>query len=205
MKSQLFYEDDYIMKKAFLLASILFISVISTACINNFAVQELNSKAKEFMDKGDYVSAIERLKSSVDLDGSVFETRYNLAVAYTQAEDYENAVSAYKEAMKLNPDFADTYYSLAVCQENLAKDIISGEIIVDENNVLKKTDIEEETDKKVLTDNSLNLLTELLNDAVLNYNLYLEKSNAADKDEINSKVEELNELLKEHKNVSVSR
>ena len=180
------------MKKAFLLASILFISVISTACINNFAVQELNSKAKEFMDKGDYVSAIERLKSSVDLDGSVFETRYNLAVAYTQAEDYENAVSAYKEAMKLNPDFADTYYSLAVCQENLAKDIISGEI-------------EEETDKKVLTDNSLNLLTELLNDAVLNYNLYLEKSNAADKDEINSKVEELNELLKEHKNVSVSR
>ena len=56
------------MKKAFLLASILFISVISTACINNFAVQELNNKAKDFMDKGDYVSAIERLKSSVDLD-----------------------------------------------------------------------------------------------------------------------------------------
>ena len=39
------------MKKAFLLASILFISVISTACINNFAVQELNNKAKEFMVK----------------------------------------------------------------------------------------------------------------------------------------------------------
>ena len=63
------------MKKAFLLAVILFISVVSTACINNFAVQELNNKAKDFMDKGDYASAIERLKSSVDLDGSIFETR----------------------------------------------------------------------------------------------------------------------------------
>ena len=75
------------MKKALLLVSILFISVISTACINNFAVQELNNKAKGFMDKGDYQAAIERLKSSIDLDGSVFETRYNLAVAYTKAED----------------------------------------------------------------------------------------------------------------------
>ena len=112
------------MKKAFLLASVLFISVISTACINNFAVQELNNKAKTFMEKGDYVSAIERLKSSIDLDGSIFETHYNLAVAYTNAEDYLNAVKSYKDAIKLNPDFADAYYSLAVCEENLAKDII---------------------------------------------------------------------------------
>ena len=46
------------MKKAFLLLTVLLISVLSTACINNFAVQELNNKAKEFMDKGDYSSAI---------------------------------------------------------------------------------------------------------------------------------------------------
>ena len=58
------------MKKAFLLATILLISVITTACINNFAVQELNNKAKTFMEQGDYISAIERLKSSVDLDDS---------------------------------------------------------------------------------------------------------------------------------------
>ena len=87
------------MKKAFLLATILFISVISTACINNFAVQELNNKAQDFMEKGDYASAIERLKSSVDLDGSIFETQYNLAVAYTKAEDYANAIKSYNDAI----------------------------------------------------------------------------------------------------------
>ena len=128
------------MKKAFLLASILFISVISTACINNFAVQELNNKAKDFMDKGDYVSAIERLKSSVDLDGSVFETQYNLAVAYTKAEDYSNAIKTYAAAIKLNPDFADAYYSLAVCEENLAKDIISGAVKVNDDGTIEKVE-----------------------------------------------------------------
>lgn len=132
------------MKKALLLVSILFISVISTACINNFAVQELNNKAKGFMDKGDYQAAIERLKSSIDLDGSVFETRYNLAVAYTKAEDYANAVEAYNEAIKLNPDFADSYYSLAVCEENLAKDIISGLVKVNEDGSIVKTEPDDE-------------------------------------------------------------
>ena len=132
------------MKKAFLLASILFISVISTACINNFAVQELNNKAKDFMDKGDYVSAIERLKSSVDLDGSVFETQYNLAVAYTKAEDYSNAIKTYNDAIKLNPNFPDAYYSLAVCEENLAKDIISGNVKVNDDDTIEKREVSEE-------------------------------------------------------------
>ena len=118
----------------------MFISVISTACINNFAVQELNNKAKDFMDKGDYVSAIERLKSSVDLDGSVFETQYNLAVAYTKAEDYSNAIKTYAAAIKLNPDFADAYYSLAVCEENLAKDIISGAVKVNDDGTIEKVE-----------------------------------------------------------------
>lgn len=119
------------MKKALLLIVILTISVISTACINNLAVQELNAKAKTYMDNGDYDGAIARLKSSIDLDGTVFETYYNLAVAYTKAEDYANAIDAYEHAIKLNPDFADAYYSMAVCEENLAKDLISGVVTVD--------------------------------------------------------------------------
>ena len=184
------------MKKAFLLASILFISVISTACINNFAVQELNNKAKDFMDKGDYVSAIERLKSSVDLDGSIFETQYNLAVAYTKAEDYSNAIKTFQTAIKLNPDFADAYYSLAVCEENLAKDIISGNVKVNEDNSIEKNSDEEKEETTKLSENAENMISELLNNAISDYELYLDKNSTSDdKDFVNNKVKELQQLL----------
>lgn len=190
------------MKKAFLLASILFISVISTACINNFAVQELNNKAKDFMDKGDYVSAIERLKSSVDLDGSVFETQYNLAVAYTKAEDYSNAIKTYAAAIKLNPDFADAYYSLAVCEENLAKDIISGAVKVNDDGTIEKVeeiDNEAEEFKVVLSDRAKETLGKLLNDAISDYGLYQDKSNEPDdRAFVDRKVKELQQLLAEN-------
>ncbi len=196
------------MKKAFLLAVILFISVVSTACINNFAVQELNNKAKDFMDKGDYASAIERLKSSVDLDGSIFETRYNLAVAYTKAEDYANAVQAYNDAIKLNPDFADAYYSLAVCEENLAKDIISGDVIVnDDDTIIKASEVQQEevdsesvlelnSGNNKLSDNSKKMLTSLLNNSISDYRLYLDKNGSNDdKEYIEDKVKELEMLF----------
>ena len=190
------------MKKAFLLASILFISVISTACINNFAVQELNNKAKDFMDKGDYVSAIERLKSSVDLDGSVFETQYNLAVAYTKAEDYSNAIKTYAAAIKLNPDFADAYYSLAVCEENLAKDIISGAVKVNDDGTIEKVeeiDNEAEEVKVLLSDRAKETLGKLLNDAISDYGLYQDKSNEPDdRAFVDRKVKELQQLLAEN-------
>lgn len=190
------------MKKAFLLASILFISVISTACINNFAVQELNNKAKDFMDKGDYVSAIERLKSSVDLDGSVFETQYNLAVAYTKAEDYSNAIKTYAAAIKLNPDFADAYYSLAVCEENLAKDIISSAVKVNDDGTIEKVeeiDNEAEEVKVVLSDRAKETLGKLLNDAISDYGLYQDKSNEPDdRAFVDRKVKELQQLLAEN-------
>lgn len=192
------------MKKAFLLASILFISVISTACINNFAVQELNNKAKEFMDKGDYISAIERLKSSVDLDASVFETQYNLAVAYTKAEDYANAIQTYNTALKLNPDFADAYYSLAVCEENLAKDIISGYIKVSDDGTIEKVetdaeDIEEEETNKVLSENDKKMLYDLLNNAISDYGIYLDKVGTIDdRTYVENKIKELQKLLAEN-------
>ena len=195
------------MKKAFLLAGILLISVLSTACINNFAVQELNNKAKDFMDKGDYASAIERLKSSVDLDGSVFETRYNLAVAYTKAEDYVNAIKSYNDAIKLNSNFPDAYYSLAVCEENLAKDIISGEVVVGDDDSISKSDKKDSVDEsedaaektKKLSDNSLKMITSLLNSAISNYGIYLDKSGTSDDRQfVEGKIKELQLLLAEN-------
>lgn len=187
------------MKKAFLLATILFISVISTACINNFAVQELNNKAQDFMEKGDYASAIERLKSSVDLDGSIFETQYNLAVAYTKAEDYANAIKTYNDAIKLNPDFPDAYYSLAVCEENLAKDIIAGNVKVNDDDSIEKVEISEDDtivkDVK-LSKNASKMVTTLLDNCISDYQIYLDKDGSVDDREyIEDKIKELQMLL----------
>ena len=115
------------MKKAIFIVTILFVAVISTACINNMAVQELNSSAKSFMDKGDYNSAIERLESSLELDSGVYETHYNLGVAYINAKQYQKAIDELLCAIKLNSKYADTYYSLAIAQESLADSLFDTE------------------------------------------------------------------------------
>ena len=183
------------MKKALLLVSILFISVVSTACINNFAVQELNNKAKAFIDQGDYTNAIERLKSSIDLDDTVFESHYNLAVAYTAAEDYPYAIEAYKKAIALNPDFADAYYSLAVAEEDYAADLAKGELKLDNAGQPVKVKEEEipDIDKLVLTPETLKLIDTLLEDAVKQYGLYLQKGvDIKDGDDVRQKIDELN-------------
>lgn len=188
------------MKKAFLLVTILFVSVISTACINNFAVQELNNKAKTYLDQGDYENAISRLKSSVDLDNTIFETHYNLGIAYTQAEKYPEAVETFQNAIKLKPNFADTYYSLAVAQENYAKGIIDGSIKDKDNDdneealsEKKKQDSEEEEfHQKVLTKEEKAQVADLFNEAIKSYTTYLEKGqDIKDRKDVEEKIEYL--------------
>lgn len=188
------------MKKALLLVSILFISVLTTACINNLAVQELNNKAAAFMEQGNYQEAIERLKSSIDLDSSLYESHYNLAVAYAQAEDYANAISSYEKTLQINPDFADAYYSLAVAQEDLAGGIVSGSICMDENGNFEKLEpvnYEEEDKKACPFDKNGKLYAEdLTKKAVQNYETYLDKNvSAPDKEDVENHIKELNMKL----------
>ena len=190
------------MKKALLLVCVLTISVITTACINKFAVQELNNKAMTYMEKGDYEEAIHRLKSGIDLDDSIFETHYNLAVAYTKTENYPKALDSYKKALALNPDCADCYYSIAVTEENIITDIKSGELVLDENdNLVKKTskdDDENDTDESEvkLSQKDSEYVLELAQDALKNYNTYLEKSENIDNEEdIKDHIEDLNEII----------
>ena len=90
------------MKKLTLFLAILFVSVLCSACINNIAIQELNNKAQELMQKGDIQGAISRLESSVDLDGTIFETRYNLGVAYISAQEFKKAQTQLEEAIEQN-------------------------------------------------------------------------------------------------------
>ena len=170
------------MKKVLLIASVLFVAVVSTACINNLAVQDLNNKAKMYADKGDYTQAIERLKSSIDLDPSVFETHYNLAVVYTQAEDYINAVEEYKKVIGMKPDMADSYYSLATAENNLAVDMMQGRVRMNVDETLytpKAEDINFEEKIK-------------LTDKEQNYEKYLELNpNAQDKADVEQQIQKL--------------
>jgi len=176
------------MKKAFLLVTILFVSVISTACINNFAVQELNNKAKTYLDSGDFDSAIGRLKSSIDLDSTIFESHYNLGIAYTQAEKYPEAVESFQKAIKLKPDFADTYYSLAVAQENYAKGVIDGSL--KEQKASETSELQ--SAERKLTKEEKQKVVELLNSSIESYNAYIEKGAAIkDRKDVEDKIDYL--------------
>lgn len=185
------------MRKVLLIASILFVAVASTACINNLAVQDLNNKAKAYADKGDYVQAIERLKSSIDLDPSVFETHYNLAIVYTKAEDYVNAVEEYKKVIEMKPDNADSYYSLAVTENNLAVDIEQLKVRMNIDGTLFTPGKSDETTVELtdeLTDKEKNLVKELYDSAIANYEKYLELNpNAEDKADIEAKIQKIQE------------
>lgn len=183
------------MKKFILLITILFVSVISTACINNLAVQELNNKAKEYMANGETEKAISRLRSSIDLDTSIFETHYNLGVALIEIKEYEEAQTALENAIKLQPDFADSYYSLAIAYEGLADKIINDDDKTDSDKD-SETNIKKE---KKLTEGEKTQVINLLNSAVDNYNKYLvKKADAQDKEKVLEQIDYINKQIAEY-------
>ncbi len=186
------------MKKFILLITILFVSVISTACINNLAVQELNNKAKEYMANGETEKAISRLRSSIDLDTSIFETHYNLGVALIETKEYEEAQTALENAIKLQPDFADSYYSLAIAYEGQADNIINDDDKIDSD---KESDTTVKKDK-TLTENEKLKVINLLNSAVDNYNKYLvKKPDAQDKEKVLEQIDYINKQIAEFNSI----
>lgn len=186
------------MKKVLLIASMLCVAVASTACINNLAVQDLNNKAQAYMEQGDYTQAIERLKSSLDLDSSIFETHYNLAVAYTKAEDYVNAVDEYKKSLKIKSTVPDLYFSLATAENNLAVDLEQGRVRMNDDGSLytpKAEDVDFSEEYK-LSDNAKQFVNELFNSAIQNYQKYLELNpDSKDKDSVESQIKVISEHM----------
>ncbi len=167
------------MKKALMIASVLLVAVISTACINNIAVQELNNKAAEYMQKGDYESAMNRLQASLDLDSTMYETYYNLGIASINAKKYEKAIEAFEGGIKIKPDFADFYYSLGVAQADLADELV-----------------EVTEDKKEITEEDKLKAVEFKKSAVENLTKYLELNpTTEDKKTIEELIEESNSFI----------
>jgi len=169
------------MKKALLIASVLFIAVISTACINNIAVQELNNKAAEYMAKGDYEAAVNRLQASIDLDSTMYETYYNLGIAATNAKKYDVAIEALENGLKIKPDFSNFYYSLAIAQAEYSEDLI-----------------EPDDDKKEVSAEDKVKSEELKTSAIANAQKYLELApQAEDKEDVEELIKDLTEPEKE--------
>lgn len=168
------------MKKALLIASVLFIAVVSTACINNIAVQELNNKAAEYMQKGDYEAAVNRLQASIDLDSTMYETYYNLGIAATNAKKYDIAIEAFENGLKIKSDFADFYYSLGAAQYEYA-------------NSLTEDKVEEEEDKiQAPSDEDKQKAEELKKSALENLQKYLElKPQAEDKETVENLINDI--------------
>lgn len=193
------------MKKTLLIVSILLVAVVSTACINNFAVRDLNNKAAVYMQKGDYTQAIERLKSSLDLDPSVFETHYNLAIAYTNNEDYLNALTEYEKALEIKPDFADIYYSIATAQNNLFVDMKKGKIRVNPANdslyAVKEDEVSTDEPYK-MTEKETEISEQLKSSAIENYKKYLEMNpSSEDKEAVERQLENLSDANKNSETV----
>jgi tetratricopeptide (TPR) repeat protein len=140
------------MKKALLIASVLFIAVITTACINNIAVQELNNKAAEYMQKGDYEAAVNRLQASIDLDSSMYETYYNLGIAATNAKKYDVAIEAFENGIKIKPDYSNFYYSLGLAQSSYADELLDE--TADDNDNTKKISEEDKLKAEGLKKNA---------------------------------------------------
>ncbi len=174
------------MKKILLLLTLLFVSVMTTACINNLAVQELNNKAVKYMDNGDSETAICRLKSSLDLDDEIYQTHYNLAIAYNNIEKYEEAVIELNKVLELKPDFYDALYSLAV-----AKDAIAMKI-------LDNTNASDSSENLTYTAEQMSDFNNKASEVIDLYNQYLvKKVNAEETDKINERIQELNSQIKE--------
>lgn len=187
------------MRKLTLFLAVLFVSVLCSACINNIAIQELNNKAQEFMQKGDFESAISRLESSVDLDGTVFETRYNLAVAYISAQEFKKAQEQLNEAIKIKPDFADSYYSLAVAQESEALKVLEDDENDDTSVEVEVVSDDEFSKLKNISEQDANFLVNMLSNAISSYKKYLElKPDTNDRADIETQISYLEETASQY-------
>lgn len=185
------------MKKALMIASVLIVAVISTACINNIAVQELNNKAAEYMEKGDYESAMNRLQASLDLDSSMYETYYNLGIAAINAKKYEKAIEALEAGIAIKSDYANFYYSLGVAQVELADELM----LPKED----KEDVELSTDENQSADvDNKSKAVALKEQAIANLSKYLEMTpNAEDKQTVEELIAESTEFVNKENNSKV--
>lgn len=183
------------MKKAIFIVAILFIAVVSTACINNAAVQELNNSAESYMEKQDYEAAIKNLEASIELDNTTYETFYNLGVAYIESRQFAKAINALERSIELNPHNPESYYSIAVAQESLADEMSSSDIQYSKN-INTKGIVKVNYDSS-LSESDKELIVKNYNLSISNYNKFIEMSNSdSKKEELTSHIKGIEKVLR---------
>ncbi len=181
------------MRKLILFSLLLFIGVFCSACINSFAVYELNEKAVKLMEDGETQGAISRWESSVDLDPNVYETRYNLANAYVNLNQCDKALLHAKAAQELSKKEPMANYMLAVSYDCAANQLI--ETKNENGETVKKEFKTKEEQDKVMAE-----YIDYLENAMKNYDAYVtQMHNAEDSDSIVKKVNELKQVIEEAK------
>lgn len=114
------------MRKLLQFLFILSLGVICCACVNTFAVHELNEKGFEYMENGDNEAAVSRFEASIDLDGEIYESRYNLGTAYINSGKCKEAIPHLKKATTLRPKEPIAFYSLGIAGTCAAKNVYEG-------------------------------------------------------------------------------
>lgn len=177
------------MRKLILFCLLLFIGVFCSACVNSFAVYELNEKAMELMDAGDSEGAIARWESIIDLDPNVYEARYNLANAYIGANKCETALEHALVAEKVSKKEPLANYILAVAYDCAANQLL--ETKDEEGQIIKK-----EFSTKENEINAVKKYIDYLENAEKNYDIYVtEIKNTEDSDDIVKKISEIKQTI----------
>ncbi len=166
--------------------ALLIVSVLTTACINNLAVQKLNDNAKSYIEKGDTESAICRLKSSLELDNQMYETHYNLGIAYLTAKMYDKAQEEFKATIELNPGLDVAYYSYAIALEEEAI-ALEKPPVTDEDKAEGKAEQPQE-----LSVEQKALIVQKLNEAIQMYDGFVQRTKSTkEQEEIKQRIESI--------------
>ncbi len=177
------------MRKLILFCLLLFIGVFCSACVNSFAIYELNEKAMEMMEAGDKEGAIARWESIIDLDPDVYEARYNLANAYITANKCEKALEHALVAEKVSKKEPLANYILAVAYDCSANQLL--ETKDEEGQTVK---IEFSTKENEV--NAVKKYIDYLENALKNYDIYVtEMKNTEDSDTIMRKINEIKNTI----------
>ena len=109
----------------------------------------------------------------------------------------KSAIEEYKKVIEMKPDNADSYYSLAVAENNLAVDIEQLKVRMNIDDTLFTPNQSGETTIELtdeLTEKEKNLVKELYDSAIANYQKYLELNpNADDKQEVETNIQKIQE------------